>query len=289
MKTREWPLVVFTLLSQAAVGILLSWLVLEQLGLLPIQPQQTRAIPMVITLLLAFGGAAAGLHLRRPERAVFAAANWKQSWLSREMIFALLLGTSTTLLTLFYLLEITLSLPLAILKLASLLSAVLLLWSMIRLYELRTVPAWNLQTTFLAFSTSTLLLGPASLLLILLIMQSPAGIEKLAAFALQPILFWTAGLAMLQAISLLGKVQVLNNKGRAGLKSKNILRQERRRMFRIHTGLSALLALLLILAALGFFPQDTLSILVPGLVILVWVVEVIGRTLFYASYVRHGL
>ncbi|MBN1267299.1 MAG: dimethyl sulfoxide reductase anchor subunit [Anaerolineales bacterium] len=289
MKTKGWPLILFTLLSQCAVGMLLSWYTIEALGTMPLQSSQIWIIPMLITLLLTLAGSAAGLHLRRPQRAALAAANWQHSWLSREMVFALLLGSGTAMLTLLHVIQLPLMLLRLGVRLLSLLSAGLLAWSMIRLYELRTVPAWKMDTTFLTFFNTILLLGPATLLAVLVLLSEAGRGDVCTAVLFQPILLWTAGFLLFQTMVFYQSIQLLRSNGRAGRESYRIMMEENKKLVYARIGLSGVLVILLICSAYSIPAGNSLPMVVLPLLILLWIGEGIGRYLFYASYVRQGL
>jgi DMSO reductase anchor subunit len=103
--------------------------------------------------------AAALLHLGQPARAGRALANWRTSWLSREILSALLFGAGWAgALVLARALEPAA----AVADLSHCAVALLglgLVYAMARVYRLRTVPAWNTPRTFRAFLLTTLVLG----------------------------------------------------------------------------------------------------------------------------------
>jgi anaerobic dimethyl sulfoxide reductase subunit B len=141
----ELPLVVFTVLIQMAVGLSICSLVLL-------------AIPLSVLLapgiLLLVGGAVSFLHLGRKRNAWRAVLHLKKSWLSREILMAVLFGAAWAVeigLKLFW--EVTPNpLPMAIVGLG-------LIYSMARVYLLRAVPAWNSWRTPATFFLSTAILG----------------------------------------------------------------------------------------------------------------------------------
>ena len=86
METRDWSLVVFTVLTQAAVGAFLVLQVLEHLAARRATFAGTRGLPVVLAVLSA-GLFAALFHLSDPLQAVRAVVNFSSSWLSREIVF----------------------------------------------------------------------------------------------------------------------------------------------------------------------------------------------------------
>ena len=96
MATRDWALVVFTLLTQAAVGAFLTLQVLQFLaarrgaGGAPVGGDHLagRSWPTPPMLaVLSVGLLAALFHLSTPLQAARAVVNFSSSWLSREIVF----------------------------------------------------------------------------------------------------------------------------------------------------------------------------------------------------------
>ena len=97
METRDWSLVIFTVLTQAAVGAFLTLQVLDRLGTrrgARNGPDDARnlgtpvraALPVVLAV-LSVGLFAALFHLSTPLQAARAVVNFSSSWLSREIVF----------------------------------------------------------------------------------------------------------------------------------------------------------------------------------------------------------
>lgn len=157
---KEHPLVAFTILAQLAVGAFLAQ------GLLLSGPAASTAASN--SLLLANGPflllalLASLFHLGSPAVAYRAIANLGSSWLSREILFALLftgLGGGYAALARWG------SLPGGTQTGLRALVAVCglgLILCMAKLYMLRTVPAWNHWLTPASFLATSLLLGSLS-------------------------------------------------------------------------------------------------------------------------------
>jgi DMSO reductase anchor subunit len=141
----ELPLVVFTLLTQMAVGMTVFGLVVSPLSL---------PVMLAIGILLGMGGLISFLHLGRKRNAWRAVIHLKKSWLSREILMAGLFGAAWALTAgLEWFKKISPS-PwmMAILGLG-------LIYSMARVYMIRAVPTWNSWRTPAAFYLSTAILG----------------------------------------------------------------------------------------------------------------------------------
>ena len=95
METRDWSLVIFTVLTQAALGAFLTLQALRYLAARHGRPGP--AMLMVVLAVLSAGLLAALFHLSTPLQAARAVVNFSSSWLSREIVFgslfAALLGT----------------------------------------------------------------------------------------------------------------------------------------------------------------------------------------------------
>ena len=80
-----FSVVIFTTIAGAAQGLVVA-LAIATLAGMPIGRQFTAASLGVAAVMLVIGLGASFLHLGRPERAWRAAAMWRTSWLSREVI-----------------------------------------------------------------------------------------------------------------------------------------------------------------------------------------------------------
>ncbi|WP_025121720.1 MULTISPECIES: DmsC/YnfH family molybdoenzyme membrane anchor subunit [unclassified Serratia (in: enterobacteria)] len=156
----EWPLIIFTLLVQASVGITLFTtfsLVMAEQGLSS-QEKHCYALPF---MLFAFIAGALGLmvstaHLGYPLNAFHALRHVESSWLSREIIFASLYLAFLGLGTLIALLKKRL--PIVLLLIASLLGIVDV-FCMSSIYVHSSVVTWMHFNTYLMFFGSVLSLG----------------------------------------------------------------------------------------------------------------------------------
>jgi anaerobic dimethyl sulfoxide reductase subunit B (iron-sulfur subunit) len=149
---REWILVVFTVLSQTAAGLTLfgaglRWWLGWDLVVLP-----------VVIGLLAAAICGSLLHLGRKRNAVRALSNLRSSWLSREILTAVvLLGLTAVAWWASVFVEAA-----AVRAWAGWITvpvAVFFLLGMARVYMQRTVPLWNHWRTPLAFIATAVLMG----------------------------------------------------------------------------------------------------------------------------------
>ncbi len=145
----EAPLVAFTLLAQAAVGGLWAALFL-------LRGVQLLEALLLVGLCLGAGMLLSFAHLGAKRNAWRVLAHLHKSWLSREILFALMFGAGWLATTGSLLLGLNPVLP-------GMLTGLVGLWlvrCMARVYALRTVPAWNSLRTQARFDISAGLLGP---------------------------------------------------------------------------------------------------------------------------------
>jgi anaerobic dimethyl sulfoxide reductase subunit C (anchor subunit) len=166
-KMKESSLVIFSLLTQTAIGAfwMQGLVYLWATGRVGSETARDLTLPgfLAIVPLMAIALLVSLLHLGTRRNAWRAVANLGSSWLSREILFGALFAAGAAVFAglLWWQVE-----PGWLQVLTWLLAAVcggLALYSMLRIYLLRTVPAWNNWTTPAAFGISTLLLGGMSM------------------------------------------------------------------------------------------------------------------------------
>lgn len=163
----EWPLVFFTLLTQMSVGIFtISGLVAIVLPKPNLFTEYLLAIFVLGFTLLALvsGALAATSHLNSPPKARFSLNNLRNSWLSREAFLGSIFGLLVFVLMMRRWLESEFGLFDTALTLIGIACGLNLVYTISRLYMLRTVPAWNHWGTLVAFFTSTFLLGTSGII-----------------------------------------------------------------------------------------------------------------------------
>jgi anaerobic dimethyl sulfoxide reductase subunit B (iron-sulfur subunit) len=157
---REWSLVGFTLLGQLAAGLSVSlmathWWFSQRGDLAVLGRVEQLGLPLV-PCLLVFAMALSLLHLGSPSRASRAVLNLRSSWLSREILLAVLfLVTAVVAAAGHFLRPVVRDVALP----ATALFGLLLVFGMARVYMLRTVPVWNRPSTILSFLATSLVLG----------------------------------------------------------------------------------------------------------------------------------
>jgi DMSO reductase iron-sulfur subunit len=292
LSTRENPLVVFTLVTQAVVGAfaLLFLAPFFDIDLLSAEMNPV-AYPAFLFGLIGietFALVLSTLHLGRPHRFYRAFNNLRYSPISREVagvaVFYNLLG-AYTLLTSVPLL--TSWLPVATVATlaqatgwAAVVAGVAALWFMHRIYRIPARPFWNHWQVFTSFYGNMLALGALLLAAVqaLVLMASGAGLSAVPAYLVIPML---AGLA-LEALGLWFHARDLVRQGGEGAASY----YEQTTTFgntylarNAVLGLAmAVLAVMLVTAPAGVAGLG-LWLLTAGLII---VAAITGRMLFYA-------
>ncbi len=153
-KTREWPLIAFTVGLQLAAGLELSTVFALRRLAEPAAPLRTLAISVFPITLIAI--AASLFHLGRPMSAWRAFTNLGQSGLSREVLICSAFGASAfaqfVLCHSYGILPPALALVTAILGIAAVIASA-------RIYTVPAQPLWNSGWVTASFLGSTLLLG----------------------------------------------------------------------------------------------------------------------------------
>jgi anaerobic dimethyl sulfoxide reductase subunit C (anchor subunit) len=286
---KERSLVAFTLLSQMAVGafwvlgVLHLW-AFWQAGAVGVL---TGGIWFVVPLVMALALLASFLHLGVPLNAWRAFANLASSWLSREVLFALLFTGASGLFAVLHGFSLGSSFVRAIIAGAAALLGLGLIASMANAYRLRTVPAWDTWVTPVSFFISALLLG-GLLIGALLVLVPGVRLDSLDS-VLRGIALGAAVLLSTELVVLLLWLSGLAAGRGATSRSTEKVIQEHRVLFRLR-----LMLVVLSIAICGFASFIWGQGLQVELVIilsftLVLSSEVLGRLLFYEARVRHGV
>jgi DMSO reductase anchor subunit len=156
----EIPLIIFTLFAQMAIGSFASIFLI----FLSTYQKQATAQMMINPLLAIISSIVIALisslfHLKSPKNAWRAVFHLRKSWLSREILFTL--GFAGLLVPPLVLVispegSSTVEIIMATLTLVCGLAA---LFCMQRVYQLRSMPAWNSVRTLFEFSLSSIILG----------------------------------------------------------------------------------------------------------------------------------
>lgn len=286
---REWSLVGFTLLAQLAVGLFWALLLAGWAaggGIVP-----GAGLLLVGPLLLA-AAAVSVLHLGSPLGAWRALSNQRGSWLSREILFLALFGGGWALSV--WLLRTGPADGLRhVVEAATGLCGLGLVYSMARVYRLRTVPGWGGWLTPAAFLLAAGSVGglAGALLLVLGAPDGEAGgVADFAAGA--PLLL--AGLCLAAELLLEPRwrawrvaARELTDPGLFGGTAESAMgRSGRLRAALLATALVLSLAVWPVAAVAG---QAELAGLLAGAFVAAAAAAVAGRLGFYLGYARRGV
>ncbi|HEY3365475.1 MAG TPA: DmsC/YnfH family molybdoenzyme membrane anchor subunit [Symbiobacteriaceae bacterium] len=157
METKEWALILFTVISQAAVGafLLITWF--RTVNKDAAMDAAYKKANLVLLPLAAIALITTLFHLGHPERALNALRNLSTSWLSREIFFA---GGFFVMLLVSVLTEKTVAVR-KIVDWLTVLAGICAVVSMAAVYDLSMKPAWQGFHTYVAFVVTALFLGAA--------------------------------------------------------------------------------------------------------------------------------
>jgi DMSO reductase anchor subunit len=166
-KYEELPLMIFTLLTQLAVGSFwaMNWVFPTLWTLIQSDARWLRLIPtMIIGACLGIGMMASFAHLGRKIRAWRALTNIRRSSISKEILFLSLFGVSWLLATIdraFW------NVAVFELHLITAIFGIGLIYNMSQVYRFPAAPGWNTWKTNLGFLVSAGLLGTSAMLTVL--------------------------------------------------------------------------------------------------------------------------
>lgn len=276
----NWSLVCFTLLAQSGIGLV--WISILERWTGEAGTTVSQLWPLSTALVLtALGLITATAHLAKPRLAPHAVRNITNSWLSREVLLVQIFVGILALTILLTLLDIQTGLW--VFEALACLFGGLALFSMTRVYLLRTVPVWNTVATPLEFVGSALLLGGGQYILITILMASgrpgwhPSLLVAGTGIGLGLILK-LAAISPTITSQAAARVQTWYAPGKLPLSTSQEIAT---RMALNLTGLGMILAAVWGTGQIWLWACLALACLTAG--------EVLGRWRFYGSYSRVGL
>lgn len=294
LKTPEWSLIFFTVLIQFAVGAILFLGTVFGFSITKLES----AIPkdalikflLFITLIIIIALLSSFLHLGKPKNSIHSITHFASSWLSREIVFVLLFTISLCLFSFVTYKFHTLLMIKQVLLIAVCLFAIVTLYSMIKVYVLPTVPAWNSISTPIRFFSTAIILGGISFIVFAVFLNKDAGF--VFPFDLQRlvkiIFLIIAAAATINLAAYLVHLIGLKSAGLAELESYKLVFESNLIPFYLWIGLSVISIILLFYFGVT---NNLLTSLPLSIVLAVGlsVVELISRHLFYAYYARVGI
>ncbi len=289
---REKSLVVFTILSQLAAGtfwalsLLYAWAASQ--GEAQAMHRLARLGWPAITILAGTGMLAAFFHLGSPARAWRALSNLRQSWLSREILLAMLFGGACAILTGMEWARWGNGMGQMVVTAGGWLASLGLVYAMANAYRLRTVPAWDSWVTPVSFFLSALLLGmlASGALLGTFVPTQTGWIE---ASLRSMMIAATALLGVELAVFAMWLAEMQGSQAAAASFSKIAQQHGAILKLRLAMAVGGMMAI----CATFIWPGESSLPGRSGAVLLafalVFAAEVAGRLLFYEARVRHGV
>jgi anaerobic dimethyl sulfoxide reductase subunit C len=306
MDAHDWSLVIFTILAQMAVGAfvilgIVHFVAVRRAGMAEADRLSDRAL-LAIGPVLVLGLIASLFHLGSPWTAYRAVFNLETSWLSREILFGTLFALSGGVFAIMQWRKISSFTVRNIVAWIAVLLGLALVFSMAQVYMLRTVPVWNSWITPLSFFATTFLLGGlavgAAFVANYAYLRNKSEVNlEVQSQLLRESLRWIAVLSivMLGLILVVMPLYVASLAAGGGPAqiSATMLFEEYGLLFGLRLALAfvgaGLFAVFLYRNAVTPGREQLLGNLVYAAFALVLVAEVMGRYLFYATFVRFGI
>lgn len=300
METREWALLIFTILAQLSVGMLLTLLIVRAVAVKKLGEEkaaQLTELPFyVLAPAMVLAMISSLFHLGKLANVFGAVPNLATSWMSREVVF----GVAFTGLVVVFAFLLWRNLLSTTLRLTvGWLGAVVglgLVYCMSLTYMLPAQPAWNSLATPFNFYIASLLLGVLGCAVMLLVNAIKLGNTDIDAFVkstLQSIAIAGIILLGLQFLILPLYLAFLSTQGAAALQSLKLMFNEYGvllaiRIVLVFAGAGVLATYLFKKASLAE-SNRTLATLTYSAFALVLIGEIVARFIFYATAYRLGV
>jgi len=304
MNTRDWALILFTILAQMSVG---SFIVLGAVHFFAARKAgeeeadrfSDRAL-LAIFPVMALGLLASLFHLGNPINSYRAVTNLGSSWLSREVFFGLLFALVGFTFAILQWRKIGSFKVRNIIAWIAALFGIALVFSMSNIYMLPTQPAWDTLATPISFFTTTLLLGSLALgtafvINYAYIQRKDPDCAEAQCELLRGVLRWIAlGTILLLGVELVTVplyVATLSASGSSvAIASTKLLMGDYGFIFALRIVLvfigAGVFGAFLYQNALSPGKEKVLANYAYGAFVLVFAAEIIGRFLFYATQVQ---
>jgi anaerobic dimethyl sulfoxide reductase subunit C len=299
MDTREWALLAFTILGQAAAGLMIVLMIVRayiasKSGTEFADRLTNRPLYLVVPI-MALALLASLFHLGNPLHIVRAVPNIGSSWISREVVLAVVFVAFSALYTFLQWRKAGGESLRTVIGWVAAVSAAIFVYSMSMVYMLSTQPSWNTFATPVTFIAGSLLLGVLGMAVGLV-----SGYAALKADETKLVNTTLQGLAI-AAIILLGVEFIvlplymgyLAVQGGAALESLSMMVGSYGvvfffRLLALFAGAGVLAAYLYRNASVAD-KEKTLAALAYSAFALALVGEALGRFIFYATHYRIGI
>lgn len=304
MFASDWPLIIFTLLVQMSVGTFLFLGILHDLSFVKLDERifttVSNSLLKLISAILVLALIVAFFHLGNPLNAINALNNLESSYLSKEILSLIIYIVLGTIFLLVYKKYNTKRVLIFFLALITTLLGFITIAFMASIYMLETVPIWNNLFTPISFYFSVLILGSGvifySLIRIinkkfLLSDLDESSREKLS-YTLNFLLVVITFLLLMNLVLTFTQLIFLGTGNESLVASYNII--VRGNLFFVI--IKVILSVVLLTLSFLFIKKYRLEKSLLSLhkystfyFILILLIELIGRYLFYASYHRIGV
>lgn len=302
MNTREWALLIFTILTQLAVGMTLVLLIVRTYAVKKLDAEKASqltevpfyaVVPVMVLALIA-----SLFHLGKVLNIIGAVPNLGTSWMSREVVFAVTFMILTAVFSFMQWRKIGTPSALMIVGWIAAAVGVVLIYCMGMTYMLPAQPAWHTLATPVNFYLTALLLGVMGTAVMLMIsyariQKKNTALDGFVKSTLQYIAISGIVLLGLQFLVLPLYMAFLSTQGAAAIRSLNMMFNEYGvllafRLILVFAGAGVLAAYLFRKASVSG-GEKTLANLTYSAFALVLLGEILARFLFYATQYRIGV
>jgi len=301
MNTREWALLIFSILTQLAVGMMLILMIVRAYAVRKVgaeKASQLMELPFyAVAPIMVLALVASLFHLGKVLNIIGAVPNLGSSWMSREVVFAVAFLILAAVFAFLQWRKAGAQL-LTIIGWITAFVGLVVLYCMGMTYMLPAQPAWNTLATPINFYLAALLLGALGTAVVLLVsyarMQDKgADVEGFVRNTLQTIAVVGIVLLGLEFLVLPLYMGFLSTQGVAALHSLGLMFSDygvllALRVIFVFAGAGVLAAYLFRRASISGNPK-ILANLAYGAFALVLLGEILARFLFYATHYRIGV
>ena len=299
MDIREWALLVFTILGQLAAGVMVVLMIVRAFAASKADADQVNHLTDVplyfVVPIMVLALVASLFHLGSPLHIARAVPNLGSSWLSREVITAVVFVIVAGIYTFMQWRKTGSEAVRTVLGWIAALIGLFQTYAMSQVYMIRTQPSWNTFATPVTFMTTSLLLGS---LLVAVLLVATRTVEKaeqavLRGNTLRGIAVASIVLVGVEFVVLPVYAVYLSTQGAAALGSLNAMIDQ-------YGSVLVLRLVFVFLGAgvLGFYlyknasadgKEKTLATITYAAFALALLGETMGRYIFYAARMRIGL
>ncbi len=303
MNTREYALMIFTVLAQLSVGMFLVLMVVRAYAVKKIGLEKTSKLmnlPIYTVLpVMALAMIASLFHLGKVTHVIGAVPNLGTSWMSREVVMAVVFIIALAVYTFLYWRKLGSEAVLSLVGWVSVVIGLVLIYAMSMTYLLPAQPSFNTFATPINFFVTTFLLGGLGFAAVMMVSYGQLNGKESAAYKelVGKTLQWTALLAIvmvgIEFLVMPLYMGYLSTQGAAALKSLSMMVGEfggllAVRIILVFIGAGVMAAYLYRNATVSA-AEKSLASYVYGAFVLVLISELLARFLFYATQFRIGV